>query len=164
MICCYLQVCVLKQNQAPRSVKCSTCGEYFNCLKGLRVHRLDQHMTGGDSKTGEPTWLNQAPPSVNLAYNRHRYCILGSHNTESDVIHVFNFPVEGDLQGDIEEHLQEIYSHQNASFRLNFAFGMLLQNIETDEIRYDFPYRNTHIFQNPPMIRNYAEFKIVVNK
>ena len=41
---------------------------------------------------------------------------------------------------------------------------MLLQNIETDEIRYYFPYRNTRIFQNPPMIRNYAEFKSVLNK
>ena len=52
--------------------------------------------------------MSQAPPSVNLAYNRCRYRILESHNIESDVIHVFNFPVEGDshLQGDIEEHLQ----------------------------------------------------------
>ena len=112
MSCCFLQACVLKQNQVPRSVKCSTCGESFNSLKDLRAHRLDQHMTGGASNTGELTWLSQAPPSVNLAYNRHRYCILESHNTESNVIHVFNFPVEGDshLQGDIEEHVQEIFS------------------------------------------------------
>ena len=166
MSCCFLQACVLKQNQGPRSVKCSTCGESIKSLKDLRAHRLDQHMTGGASNTGEPTWLSQAPPSVNLAYNRHRYCILESHNTESNVIRVFNFPVEGDshLQGDIEKHVQEIFSRQNVSFRLNFAFGMLLQNIETDEIRYYFPYRNTHIFQNPPMIRNYAEFESVLNK
>ena len=71
MSCCFLQVCILKQNQVPRSVKCSTCGETFNSLKDVRADRLDQHIAGGASNNGVPTWLSQAPPSVNLAYNRH---------------------------------------------------------------------------------------------
>ena len=35
---------------------------------------------------------------------------------------------------------------------------MILQNIETEEYRYFFPYHNTHVTQLHAMIRNVADF------
>ena len=41
---------------------------------------------------------------------------------------------------------------------------MILQNIETGEVRYFFPFHNTHVFLLPEMVRNTADLDRVLNK
>ena len=41
--------------------------------------------------------------------------------------------------------------------------GMILQNIESDEMRYFIPYNNANIFSEPAMIRNQNDLRHVID-
>ena len=49
----------------------------------------------------------------------------------------------------IRGHLTQIYNDQENAFRINFCFGMVLQNTETGEYGYYIPYFNNKILHFP---------------
>ena len=58
---------------------------------------------------------------------------------------------------DIPQLLRAIFREQKTAFKINLAFGFVLRNINTGEIRYYYPLQNGHVFDNPVLIQNEEE-------
>ena len=58
---------------------------------------------------------------------------------------------------DIPQLLRAIFREQKTAFKINLAFGFVLRNINTGEIRYYYPSQNGYMFDNPVLIQNEEE-------
>lgn len=57
----------------------------------------------------------------------------------------------------IEKHLTEVLDDQASPFKLNIAYGCILKNIESDELRFFHPSHNTTIFDLPKIVKDLAD-------
>ena len=120
----------------------------------LIAHRQDVHLTGAGSAMGnsdlaelQPVLTNIQDPDVADVYNRHRYAIARRHRRLSDFQDVYNFPVLNETisTSALMNMIEEIYNDSTHPFRLNFAFGYILESTTGEEApRYFHPYRNVH--------------------
>ena len=65
-------------------------------------------------------------------YTCYRFTINASHDVNAKLEHIFNFPVQGDvnLLEAVQNQIRNVFQQHNVSFRLNFAARMILQNIK----------------------------------
>ena len=55
---------------------------------------------------------------------------------------------------DLSAIFRNIFEKQKSAFKVNMAFGFILKNEETGEVRYYYPSQNGYVFENPIVIRN----------
>ena len=62
------------------------------------------------------------------------------YHHEGELRYVYNFSTNNlsDGYAEIRRHLNEIFDDQNVTYRINFAFGMILFNNQTGEYRIIF--------------------------
>ena len=107
--------------------------------------------------------LNNPELQAEYALNR-RHILAGDEDT--DLKKVSNFPSNNLHRGfnEIRGHLTQIYKDQQNAFRINFSFGMILQNTETGEYRYYIPYFNNKILHFPFTISNRNSIRFIMFK
>lgn len=139
-----------------RQVVCRSCGQSFDEFRILRRHQLDSHVGAGADYHAVPQWLDQADTNLADTFHQHRNVILAPHNVSSDLTHTYNFPSreDGFTPQEFEEHLRYIYDREGRAFKINMAFGTILQNRETLEFRYFHPHRNVNIYERPLLVFN----------
>ena len=95
---------------------------------------------------------------LKAVYDEYEKTINAEHD-QGKVRAVYNFPVN-DFDGnseDLFDHLQTVFSNEDMSFRINLAFGVILQNVETEEYRYYTPYYNSTLLDHPARINNRSD-------
>ena len=161
----HIQRCHWGQGNAVNKVyKCSICKHICENRKELYTHRMSQH--GGNDVYEIPPYvedLNNPELQAEYALNR-RHILAGDEDT--DLKTVYNFPSNDLHRGfnEIRRHLTQIYNDQEHTFRINFSFGMILQNTETGEYRYNIPYFNNKILHFPFTISNRNSIKFHMYK
>ena len=95
--------------------------------------------------------LEGLPEEVHRQYKNNWYRVRGFHH-RGRVEDVINFRVS-DLTG-IDLILDQIFRSQTRKFKLNFAFGFLLQNRITGKYQYYYPSRNTTFIKEPFLIES----------
>ena len=63
---------------------------------------------------------------------------------------------------DIRQILHAIFREQKTTFKINLAFGFVLRNINTGDIRYYYPSQNGYIFDKPVVITNEEELEALI--
>ena len=73
--------------------------------------------------------------------------VYSTNHQRGELRHIYNFTTNNLDQGyaEIRRHLNEIYDDLNVTYQINFAFGMILFNNQTQEYRYYIPYFNSRI-------------------
>ena len=107
--------------------------------------------------------LNNPELQAEYAINR-RHILAGDE--DSNLKKVYNFPSNNLHRGfnEIRGHLTQIYYDQENAFRINFSFGMILQNTETGEYRYYIPCFNNKILHFPFTISNRNSIRFLMFK
>ncbi len=59
------------------------------------------------------------------------------------------------------EHVTYVFHNRGVAFRMNFSFGLILKNIETQELVYYRPYMNALIFEKPIYVSRKKDLKRV---
>ena len=153
-----------KEVEKNKVYKCALCKVICPSRKELYRHRMTQH--GGNDLYEIPQFvedLNNPELQAEYAMNR-RHILAGDEDT--DLKKVYNFPTNN-LNGGFNEirgHLHQIYNDQEHAFRINFSFGMILQNTETGEYRYYIPYFNNKILHFPFTISNRNSIRFLMLK
>lgn len=147
-----------------RGVRCRKCSGVFQNRRLLYIHQMKEHyQRGGEEDLQVPPWRDGfAPwqsdngetvlPELQEVYEANAPIILNNHS-QGDVTSLYNFPINNDITvDDMLEHVTEIFDSTNTSFRLNIAFGIILQHVETEQFRYVKPYHNATCFDMPLMV------------
>ena len=132
-----------------KGVKCSRCG--FTCIdrRALALHIRDVHLQRGRGADQFPT-PNFTDPELESCYTAHRSYIFDDHVIDQP-LSFYNFPLNDETftLDSLCNYADFIYQDQPNTFKLNLSFGMILQNIETEEYRYFRAYSNDPLFHSP---------------
>ena len=111
------------------------------------------------------TIQNEENENIREVYVTNRNHIKDYHH-EGDLRHVYNFSTNNlnDGYAEIRRHLNDIYDDLNVTYRINFAFGMILFNNQTGEYRYYIPYFNSRILTYPFTVSNRNSLRMLMNK
>ena len=63
---------------------------------------------------------------------------------------------------DVEEKVRYVFQKQRNASKINVAFGFILKNEETGEVRYYYPSQNGFLFDAPFLIANDADLETFV--
>ena len=140
-----------KADNKSKTYRCSNC-KICNSRRELYTHRMDQHGCNDDEDQDDlPQYIrNEDTDNICDIYSTNRNCIMANHQ-RGELRHKYNFTTNNLDQGyaEIRRHLNEIYDDLNVSYRIKFAFGMILFNNQTGEYRYCIPYFNSRILTYP---------------
>ena len=145
--------------------KCSICKEICESRRDLYYHRNNQHGGNDNLENIPPDILHSDNNELKRVYIANRDHILAS-DEEGELRKIYNFQ-SNNLHGgyrEIRGHIQQIFNDQQNAFRINFAFGMILFNVETGEYRYYVPHFNSRILTYPFTISNRNSIRFFMHK
>ena len=137
-----------------RHYKCSTCKETFTTQAEIYRHRKEEHTSNANLQP-RPFESQDWDDNMESIYRINASHILAQPR-HTDMISDFNFPTENLNRGarEINEHLADIHSLENNSYKVNISLGLILKHRETSELRYYIPYNNNTLFLRPRTISN----------
>jgi hypothetical protein len=130
------------------------------------LHALDQHQTGEGNADGRLDELLPAmdlidDPEVLKTFVRHQHSIARDRRYIGRLQEVINVPLLDSITLDgLMEDISRIFQQQKHPFKINFAFGYILDNVQRTngeealdvQPRYFQPFRNTHALTYPHLI------------
>ena len=132
---------------------CKNRAELFRHI--VRVH--GQYGKGNVTNLQPPPWEETEDPFEHLEnateiqniYADNSIFILSPHFAPYDETkRIYNFPVNGVVTDeDIESHMKYIFTRQGKSYKFNVSAGVILENVETGELRYYRPGLNSHLLE-----------------
>ena len=149
-----------------KTYKCAICKKICKDRKELYSHRLNQHGGNGNNNQDLPPFIrDHGNDELSEVYNTNRKYIFAEDET-GELKKMYNFTTNDLHRGyrEIREHLTEIYNKQTNAYRINFSFGMILQNTNTQEYRYYIPYYNNKVLYFPFTISNRNSINFLMHK
>ena len=67
---------------------------------------------------------------------------------------VYHYPLTYSTNNEIVSKLKETLSNYTETIKINLAFGFILRNRTTDELKFFHPSNNTMLFETPKLIQN----------
>ena len=165
--------------------KCHDCQQSFSSWHELYHHRAIHRkpvisrvanpifsMPWEIDNSIDPPWITRdedGVPAEDSAFKKiyieNRETIQASHDM-GNIRGVYNFPTN-DFNGETEvlrPHLDQILSHEDHSFKINLAFGIILRNIDSGEYRYYTAYYNNTILDLPYRIENIHDINQLIRE
>ncbi|KAJ7365748.1 hypothetical protein OS493_002464 [Desmophyllum pertusum] len=85
------------------------------------------------------------------------------HQVKEKTVDIYNYRLQN--QGaELEEVLRHVFRQKRNAFKVNLAFGFILKNVETGEVRYFYPSQNGFVFDAPFLITNDADLDAFLEK
>ena len=102
--------------------------------------------------------IENLPENIRELYSRNWNTIKTSvkRGVLKDVYH---FPLFTDNNNEIQSRLHEVLVDNKRKIKINVAFGFILKNRGTDELRFFHPSNNTMLLDTPRLIANRADTK-----
>jgi hypothetical protein len=127
-------------------IKCSRCHTRVASRQELHLHIREVHLQKG---AGVSETINIEDAKLLEFYNKYRSYIYEDHDLGQPQS-FYNFALDSEFSiDDLMSNVEYIYKDQSQSFRLNMAFGVILQHTTTNEFRYFKAYTNDPLFQRP---------------
>ena len=76
---------------------------------------------------------------------------------------MFHFPLFQDSDGEIISKAQQMVANYNGRMKVNVAFGFILKNRSTDELKFFHPSNNTMLFTTPKLLETVTDFKNILD-
>ena len=102
--------------------------------------------------------LRNVPEEYEDIYTQH-FNTIRTRVTRGRIKHVYHFLMTKSYnQKLISEYVSIIRTEHKNAIKLNAAFGVILKNVETEELRFFHPSNNTMIFDKPKLIENTNDY------
>ena len=169
-----------EEYEAPASFPCPVCQKRFHYRSHLGEH-LKTHPTATSSPPTSPA-SPLAPPASGLRTDA-RACpahLPDSVPEDCQQCYTDNWSQNGSRQqggkrvlmhtqrleaaSDIGDMLWAIFRAQRNAFKINLAFGFILNNVEMGEKRYYYPSQNGLIFDHPLVVADEANLERVLQR
>ena len=103
---------------------------------------------------------DEIPEEFRSLYVRHWNTIRTSVK-EGRLKDVYHFPLFSDDNNEIKSRLQETMSNHKGKIKINVAFGFILRNRNTDELKFFHPSNNTMLLDTPRLIMNGVDRRLL---
>ena len=151
------------QKSVNTEVRCSRCGYHCPSRRALNLHIREKHlMRGGSNHQPEPRFDDA---ELQECFTQHRSYIY-DHHEPGQPLSFYNFPLDSStftLEA-LTEMTQRIYDNQAQAFKINLSFGLILQNINTNEYRYFRAYSNDALLPSPVLISSRQDLDKLADK
>ena len=101
----------------------------------------------------DPTTLQQIPEEYKQLYKRNWNTIKPSIR-QGVIKDVYHYPLFSNSNDEIKSRLQDTVLKYTSKIKINTAFGFILRNRRTDELRFFHPSNNTMLFETPKLLVN----------
>ena len=110
----------------------------------------------------DSTLAQRVPDRYRRIYEQHWNTIKTSvkRGVLKDLYH---FPLFTMNNNEIVSRLQETIGNYNGRVKINVAFGFILQNRDTDKLKFFHPSNNTMLFETPRLLDNAGDYRRLVN-
>ena len=106
--------------------------------------------------------LGQIPNKYIRLYQRHWNTIKTSVK-QGRLKDVYHFPLVTTTNREIVGKVQEVMTNYNDKVKINIAFGFILQNRTTAELKFFHPSNNTMLFEAPRVLSNPNDFHKLID-
>ena len=155
------QVKDLKNHQCIKLIKCRRCLHEFETKHNLFLHIREKHQQKG---SGGQVMPDIDDKKLRDFYMKYRSFIHDDHHL-GQTVSFYNYSLKDDFDlKDINTHLQYIFSNESNSFKLNLAFGFILQHNETAELRYYKSYSSDPLLDQPITISNRQDLQQILDQ
>ncbi len=141
-----------------KKYSCKKCRMKFANRRLFYNHSMLSHYGGASAQSEFPKGIledmkNDRELKKILEVNKPH---ILAHHSRGNVKSTMNYPTANLSQGnqEIAKQMKEIYLSQPNAYKINMAFGIILRNIQTSELRYYIPYENSTFFDTPKTIAN----------
>ena len=101
----------------------------------------------------EPVTLLRVPDQYKQLYQRHWKTIKTSVK-QGRLKDVYHFPLFTVDDTEITDKVQEVIRNYNDRIKINVAFGFILKNRITENLKFFHPSNNTMLFESPRLLAN----------
>ncbi len=108
--------------------------------------------------------LTKLPVSYQNFYKKH-FNSIRTRVTRGKIKDVYHFLIKDTYdQKMAKRHFMEIKDDQKGNFKMNLAFGFILRNLETGELRFFHPSQNNTILDVPVRISDQNDVTDIADK
>ena len=114
----------------------------------------------------DATTLQNLPELYRLVYQQNWRTITESFK-QGRIRDTFHFPLFKNEDSEIKSKAERVISNYNRKIKINVAFGFILKNRSTDELKFFHPSNNTMLFLTPKLLENtsdYEQFRADIEK
>ena len=105
--------------------------------------------------------IQQVPEEFREIYRRHWRTIKESVK-QGVLKDVYHYPLISENDSEIRAKLQDTITHYTSKLKINVAFGFILRNIITDELKFFHPSNNTMLFETPRLLKTPADYRKLI--
>ena len=92
---------------------------------------------------------------LNRNFIREKWSQIRTRSVIRPIQDIFNFFLNSNINDLLNQIHSTIMSKQNSRFKINFSFGYILKNIESDALRFFHPsYNNNCVLNTAELISN----------
>jgi len=103
--------------------------------------------------------LQSTPNELKDLYKQH-YKTIQTRVTRGRIKYVYHYLMTEQYSRElVENYLSVIRQEHDNGCKINVAFGYILENIESRELRFFHPSNNTMIFDTPRLIQSDPDYK-----
>ena len=103
--------------------------------------------------------LQNVPEEYKEIYTRH-FNTIRTRVYRGKIKYVYHFLMTKNYSPKlVKEHLSVIWDEHKNGFKVNAAFGFILENRDTQELKFFHPSNNNTIFELPKLVINNRDYK-----
>ena len=102
--------------------------------------------------------IDQVPEEYREIYKKNWRTIKPSVR-QGRIRDMYHFPLINSGNNEIFEKAEEVTGKYNGKIKVNVAFGFILRNRTTDDLKFYHPSNNTMLFKNPRLIKTRLDFR-----
>ena len=102
--------------------------------------------------------LQRIPEEYRTIYQRHWTTIKAS-TRQGRIKDVYHFPLFTSDDSEITEKVQEVIQKYDNKLKINVAFGFILKNRVTNDLKFYHPSNNTMLFSKPRLLASPNDYR-----
>jgi hypothetical protein len=106
--------------------------------------------------------LQRVPDKYKTIYQRHWKTIKTSIK-QGRLKDVYHFPLFNVTDTEISEKAHTVIGNYNDNIKINVAFGFILENRTTEELKFFHPSNNTMLFPTPRLLASPNDYRQFVD-
>ena len=106
----------------------------------------------------DQSFIEQIPDEYRDIYKKN-WRTIRPRVLQGRIRDMYHFPLIDSGNNEILQKAKEVIGKYSGKLKVNVAFGFILRDRTTDELKFYHPSNNTMLFPNPRLLETHSDFK-----